>query len=33
MKLLISRGSLGKNAFGELNGIAYQKKIREEWED
>jgi hypothetical protein len=33
MKLLSLRGSLDKNAFGGLDGVAYQNKIREEWED
>jgi len=33
MKLLNLRGSLGKNAFGGLDGVAYQNKIREEWEN
>jgi len=33
MKLLSLRGSLGKNAFGGLDGVAYQNKVREEWED
>jgi len=32
-KLMSLRGSLGKNAFGGLDGIAYQNKVREEWED
>jgi hypothetical protein len=33
MKLLSLRGSLGKNAFGGLNGVDYQNKVREEWEN
>jgi hypothetical protein len=33
MKLQNLRGSLGKNAFGGLDGPAYQRKVREEWED
>jgi hypothetical protein len=33
MKLQNLRGSLGKNAFGGLDGIAYQNKVRKEWED
>jgi len=33
MKLQNLRGSLGKNAFGGLDGVAYQHKVREEWED
>ena len=32
-KLQNLRGSLGKNAFGELDGVAYQHKVREEWDD
>ena len=32
-KLMSLRGSLGKNAFGGLDGVAYQNKVREEWED
>jgi len=27
------QGSLGKDAFGGLDGIEYQHKIREEWDD
>jgi hypothetical protein len=33
MKLQNLRGSLGKNAFGGLDGLAYQHKVREEWEN
>ena len=33
MKLQNLQGSLGKNAFGGLDGIAYQNKVRKEWED
>jgi len=33
MKLMSLRGSLGKNAFGGLDGVAYQNKVRKEWED
>ena len=33
MKLQNLRGSLGKNAFGGLDGVAYQHKVRKEWED
>ena len=33
VKLQSLRGSLGKNAFGNLDGIAYQNKVREEWDD
>ena len=33
MKLQNLQGSLGKNAFGGLDGIAYQHKVREEWEN
>jgi len=32
-KLKDLQGSLGKNAFGGLDGVAYQHKIREEWND
>ena len=32
-KLQDLRGSLGKNAFGGLDGVAYQHRVREEWED
>jgi hypothetical protein len=32
-KLLSLRGSLGKNAFGGLDGVAYQNKVRKETED
>ena len=27
------QGSLGKNAFGALNGVAYQRKVRAEWDE
>jgi len=27
------QGSLGKSAFGSLDGVAYQRKVRDEWED
>jgi hypothetical protein len=27
------QGSLGKNAFCSLDGVAYQHKVREEWDD
>ncbi|MCL2380036.1 MAG: hypothetical protein FWC64_00410 [Treponema sp.] len=30
-KLQSLQGSLGKNAFGNLDGVAYQRKVREEW--
>jgi hypothetical protein len=33
MKLMSLRGSLDKNAFGGLDGVAYQNKVRKEWED
>jgi len=32
-KLMSLRGSLGKDAFGGLDGVAYQNKAREEWEN
>ena len=32
-KLQNLQGSLGKNAFGGLDGVAYQHKVREEWND
>jgi len=32
-KLQNLQGSLGKNAFGALDGVAYQRKVREEWGD
>ena len=32
-KLQNLHGSLGDNAFGSLDGVAYQRKIREEWDD
>jgi len=32
-KLKDLQGSLGKNAFGGFDGVAYQHKIREEWDD
>jgi hypothetical protein len=32
-KLQKLHGSLGKNAFGALDGVAYQRKVREEWDD
>ena len=31
-KLLKLRGCLGKNAFGALDGVAYQNKARSEWD-
>ena len=31
-KLHKLRGSLGMNAFGGLDGVAYQQKVRTEWE-
>ena len=30
-KLQNLQGSLGKNTFGALDGVAYQHKVREEW--
>ena len=32
-KLQNLHGSLGKNAFGALDGVTYQRKVREEWDD
>jgi len=32
-KLQNLHGSLGENAFGALDGVAYQRKVREEWDD
>jgi len=32
-KLKNLQGSLGKNAFGNLDGITYQNKVRKEWDD
>ena len=32
-KLQKLRGSLGKNAFGGLDGVAYQQKVRKECDD
>ena len=32
-KLLKLKGSLGKNAFCGLDGIAYQQKVRDEWDE
>jgi len=31
IKLQNLKGSLGKNAFGTLDGVAYQRQVREEW--
>jgi hypothetical protein len=30
-KLNNLRGSLGKDAFGGMDGVTYQRKVREEW--
>jgi hypothetical protein len=30
-KLQNLQGSLGKTAYGGMDGIAYQRKVREEW--
>jgi len=27
------QGSLGKNTFDAMDGVAYQQKVREEWDD
>ena len=32
IKLQNLQGSLGKSAFGALDGVAYQRKVREEWD-
>ena len=32
-KLQKLKGSLGKNAFGALDGLEYQYKVRKEWDD
>jgi len=32
-KLQDLHGSLGKNAFGGMDGVAYQRKVREEWDN
>jgi hypothetical protein len=32
-KLHNLHGSLGKNAFGGMDGVAYQRKVREEWDN
>jgi hypothetical protein len=32
-KLQNLQGSLAKNAFDTLDGVAYQHKVREEWDD
>ena len=31
-KMNVLRGSLDKNAFGALDGVVYQHKVREEWD-
>jgi len=33
MKLQNLQGSLGKTAYGGMDGIAYQRKVREEWDN
>jgi len=33
IKLQNLRGSLAKNAFGALDGVAYQHKVRKEWDN
>ena len=30
-KLNNLRGSLGKDAFGGMDGVTYQRKVRDEW--
>lgn len=32
-KLQNLQGSLGKNAFGGMNGVTYQQKVRAEWDE
>jgi len=32
-KLQNLRGSLGKDSFGNLDGVTYQNKVRSEWDD
>ena len=32
-KLRRIQGSLGNNTFGALDGVTYQRKVREEWDD
>ena len=32
-KLQKLQGSLGKNAFGALDGVSYQRKVRKEWDN
>jgi len=32
-RLASLQGSLDKNAFGALDGVSYQLKVREEWDD
>jgi len=32
-KLQKLNGSLGKSAFGGMDGVAYQRKVREEWDN
>ena len=33
IKLQKLKGSLRRNAFGALDGVAYQHKVRKEWDD
>ena len=33
VKLQKLRASLGTNAYGALDGVAYQHKVRKEWDD
>ena len=33
VKLQNLQGSLGENAFGGLDGVTYQRKVRAEWDD
>jgi len=32
-RLQTLQGCLGENAFGGMDGVAYQRKVREEWDD
>ena len=32
-KLHVLQGCLGENAFGGMDAVAYQRKVREEWDD
>ena len=32
-KLHVLHGCLGKDAFGDMDGVTYQRKVREEWDN